>query len=323
MQQPTGYRPIGRGKVIEHKRYGSPDISVIPVDQQSIQVGELVADIEETVAEGVDARGNHYTSSMQTSKALTASWLGNGDNRVTAPDVRRGDIVELYEFHDTQKLYWQAVGGDHGKRRKEKVTHRFSMTDDESTRELNDENSITVDHDGENGMSTFKVPSVNGRAPVTFQMNSKEGTVCMLVGEDNFVQVEQDGGRITTQNSSGSFVILEGDNIQTNCKGEKKYTTGTTQWENGGNFNIATSTFNVSSSGTVSISGTSVGVNGSVGVSFRGPTVSVVSDGATAIGGDSVDVNTPVFNLQAGDVQLSASAAQAIARLVDPYITHP
>lgn len=323
MHQPTGYRPIGRGKVIEHKRYGSKDISVIPTDQQPIQAGELVADIEKTDATGVDASGKAYTSSMQTSKALTATWLGLGDNRVTAPDVRRGDIVELYEYHDTQKLYWQAIGADHGKRRKEKVTHRFSMTDDENTGDLDDSNSISVDHDGENGMTTIKVPSVKGKAPVTLQMNSKAGTACMLVGEDNFVQIEQDGEKITTQNGSGSFVILEGNNIETNCKGDKKYTTGTTQWENKGDFNLNTALFNVTSKGNATISGTTVSVTGSAGVTFRGPTVNVKSDGATTIGGTSVDVETPVFNLQAGDVQLSNAAARAIAALVDPYITHP
>lgn len=115
----------------------------------------------------------------------------------------------------------------------------------------------------------------------------------MLVGEDNFVQIEQDGEKITTQNGSGSFVILEGNNIETNCKGDKKYTTGTTQWENKGDFNLNTALFNVTSKGNATISGT------------------------------TVSVETPVFNLQAGDVQLSPAAARAIAALVDPYITHP
>lgn len=323
MKNPASYRPIGRGKVAEHKRYGSDVINVIPIDQQPYQEGELVGDIEQTEAKGVDARGNVYTSTMKTSKVIAATWLGHGDNRVTAPDVRRDEMVDLFEFHDTHKIYWQAISGDHGKRRKEKVTHRFSMTDDESTTALDDTNSISVDHDGENGMTTINVPSVNGKAPVTFQMNSKAGSSCILVGEGNFVQIEADGAKITSQNESGTFVTLEGDNIETNCKGEKKYTTGTTQWTNDGTFNIDTALFNVTSKGNATIVGTTVSVTGSAGVTFKGPTVSVKSDGATTIGGTSVDVETPVFNLQAGDVQLSDAAAQAIARLVDPYITHP
>ena len=323
MQNVEGYRSIGRGKLVEHKKQGSMDIEVIPMDQQPYQAGALVADIEEVDATGTDARGNTYSSSMKTSKAITATWLGHGDNRVTAPDVRRGEIVDLLEYHDTQKIFWQALSGDHGKRRKEKATHRFSMTDDESVTELTDENSISVDHDGENGMTTLRVPSVGGKAGVTFQMNSKEGTACILVGDNSFVQIESEGDTITAQNEAGSYVMLEGDDITTNCAGQKKYTTGTTQWNNEGTFNLETIQFNVTSQGPATISGTVVNVTGSAGVSFSGPTVSIVSDGATSLGGTSVDVDTPIFNLQAGNVQLSDAAAQAIARLVDPYITHP
>ncbi len=323
MHNVASYRPMGRGMVVEHKKRGSNEIEVIPLDQQPYQAGSSVADVEETTATGKDARGNTYSSTMKTSKALKATWLGHGDNRTTAPDVRRDEVVELYEYHDTQKIFWQAVSGDHGKRRKEKVTYRFSMTDDEGTTELDDENSISLDHDGENGMTTMRVPSVGGKAPVTFQMNSKEGTACMLVGEGSFVQIEKEGDTITVQNEAGSFVMLEGDNLTTNCAGKKTYTTGTTQWNNDGAFKMETATFDVTSQGVANLKGTMVNVTGTAGVKFSGPTVSVTSDGATKIGGATVDVDTPTFNLQAGNVLLSDAAAQAIARLVDPYITHP
>lgn len=352
MESSQSYRAIGRGKVIEHKKLGSNDIEVIPFDEQPHQQGALVADIEQSTATGTDARGATYSSTMSTSKAITATWKGNGDNRVTAPDVRRGEWVELFEYHDTQKVYWQAISGDHSKRRKEKVTYRFSMTDDESTDESTDENSITVDHDGDQGMTTIKVPSVDGKAPVTFQMNSKQGTACMLVGEGNFVQIEEDGDTITSQNAAGSYAILEGDNIRTNCAKEKKYTTGTTQWTNENAFGLDTDTLDVTSKSTMTynaqadwsvttmananITGIAVSLTGSTNISLAAPSISLIgqssvkfsgaaaslgSDGLTEIsGGASVDVNAPVFNVDAGVVTMSPSALQTLADALKPYL---
>lgn len=315
MENSQSYRAIGRGKVIEHKKLGSNDIEVIPFDEQPHQQGALVADIETTTATGTDARGATYSSTMSTSKAITATWKGNGDNRVTAPDVRRGEWVELYVYHDTQKVYWQAVSGDHGKRRKEKVTHRFSMTDDENTGELDDDNSISVDHDGENGMTTIKVPSVGGKAPVTFQMNSKQGTACMLVGEGNFVQIEQEGDVITSQNAAGSYAIIEGDDIRTNCAKKKTYTTGTTQWTNEGEYKLDTGSLSVNSAGVISYVAAS-GVNitsmttmtlaATAGVTISAPSIGLNGSGSATMSAGSIDM------VSKGNLSLGSTGALSL-----------
>lgn len=208
-----GYRPCGRGKVIEHKRKGSKEIEVIPLDDQPFQEGESISDIFTLETQGKDASGKTYSAKVDTSKSIMATWLSTDANRMTAPDVRRGDIVELYTFYDTQQYYWKEAEDNGKRRRMEQVTHRYSATDDESVKELDDTNSIKVDLNGETGTYTITLPKI-GKAKVsqTIQFDSQNGNIVIADSNNNFIQLEEQG-KVSFANSKGSFIELDLEDI--------------------------------------------------------------------------------------------------------------
>lgn len=296
----SGYIEIGRGIVAEHKRYGSKDIEVVPVDQQPFQYGEMVSDLETIEATGTDRSGNQKNTKIQTSKTLTASWLGDGDGRVTPPDVRRGDSVLLYTYHDTQKYFWKAIDSDVGRRRLEVQTDRTSATADEETTELTDENSITVHKSGKDGLYSISLPKANGeKTSLQIQYNAKDGVMLMKDDLGNFFEINSENV-ITVQNGKGTRCVVDGEDIENYADGTVT-TTGTNAIKMKTKaWSVESDTTNLKASSTTNINaGTSVDIS-------AGTSVDIQSGGTISLNGGGGDLSTAV--------------AQDFARLIKPYL---
>ena len=121
MQQHDDKKFFGLFKVVEDKAEDSFDIKVSPVSYIPDLKGDLNKNKEQVVGI-VDMENQHSSISTTKSNFITATWLPEGEqNRISAPDVVVGDVVEIYSVRGTDEHYWKVFSHNTSLRKREKV----------------------------------------------------------------------------------------------------------------------------------------------------------------------------------------------------------
>lgn len=115
------------GIVAKNKDLDSHLIEVAAIEDNSYMDGELTDQIEEVEGEGTDKDGNSFKTKVKTTNSIKAKWMSFTDtNRLTSPDVRRGERVVIWRFGDTDQFWWCTQEQDNKLRRLETVIWGFS-----------------------------------------------------------------------------------------------------------------------------------------------------------------------------------------------------
>lgn len=201
----------------ENLELGSLELEVTPVEEYGYLDGELNTQRETFEETGVDAFGNEYQVKIETSNTIKAKWLQWGSNRITPPNIRRGEMVLLYQYANVDEYYWVACGKDDYLRRLETATWAFSNTRDEKTKELNPSNSYFFEVSTHNKHVTLQTNKSDQQKPepfaYTIQVNTGHGCVVITDDVGNFITLNSKETSITLQNQSGTKVELIKDKI--------------------------------------------------------------------------------------------------------------
>lgn len=199
------------GVLAANKPLNSKIIEVIAYEHITSLSGEVNDDVNSFETKGAAADGSNYESKLKTTKSISAQWLPvGGTNRITPPDLRRGAMVILYQYGDTDKYYWTAAD-DFNKRKLETVIWGFSNTRDENEDatpqsmyfvEVSTHKKImhihTSDNDGE--VCTYDI-----------QINGKEGHFVIQDGIGNYIKLSSANKQFHIESADGSFFDLTGD----------------------------------------------------------------------------------------------------------------
>lgn len=207
-------RQIGIGKATEHKLLSSKEcyfqiIELFPFDQ-----GEMKSDRMDIHDAGVDFKGEAYEVTVPFSKSVKATWLPSGGNRVTAPDIRRGERAEIFRLADSDKYYWRPIELDQGVRRLETAMFLFSNTEDESVKELTPENSWMMEVSTHQGTLSISTPKSNGEEfGYNLQLNTKQSTFLFQDDAGQEFELESKERRWRVANGDGSSILVDKKNI--------------------------------------------------------------------------------------------------------------
>lgn len=215
------WRLISIGYCAENKLRSSHELSVLLVEKNPFVNGEVTADITEDKVEGKDSKGNNFSETVKMSNTVTAKWKGEGSNRVSSPDVRRGERVEVWKYGNNDEYYWSLL--EHvGEtvRRRETVIHAFSNTIDESQTTLTPENAWVQEISTHDKVATLiqTNKSDGEKYAYTIQVNVKENAVVIADDVGNFIQLDSDENQITLRNQDGSFIDMKRKKITINCE---------------------------------------------------------------------------------------------------------
>lgn len=194
----SAYHPFSIGVVAKDKVYESDIIEVYPIELMYMESGDVEeqATISDT-AKLID--GRVITFDINRSVTVKADWKPIGrHNRRTSPDVRKGEMVILYQYANVDQYYWEEYGIFDTLRRKERVVYTYGNTDvvDE---ELNEDNTYwfeistvdkiirlhTSDNDGE--LTTYDL-----------EIDTKNGKVSLIDGRENSIVLDSDKEELTT-----------------------------------------------------------------------------------------------------------------------------
>lgn len=224
----------------------SHKLEIVPVESVGYVDGEMTDETETFEEKGVDQYGNSYSVKVETSNCLVAEWLQWGTNRVTAPNVRRGERVVIWQYADTDKYYWSSLGMDDHLRRLETVIFAFSNTKDESTKLLTKDNSYYFEIDTHKKLITLSTSKSDGEPyAYNIQINTKDGIVLITDDNNNQFSIESKERRLAMQNADGCRLTLDKKNGSFDIPETMDYKCKTFNASASDSFNVQTKSINM------------------------------------------------------------------------------
>ena len=130
----------------------------------------------------------HETISLTKSNNILAKWarLGQG-NRITPPNVVKGEHVVILRFSNRDEYYWETINYYLGLRKKEHAVFFFS-NDDSSSKDSDIEKGYYLEVSPKN--SKVKLHLGNDAVSYDFELKGKEGIVELKDDKDNAFKLD-------------------------------------------------------------------------------------------------------------------------------------
>lgn len=198
------------GIAANNKEVGSKTLMVLPIEVLTLIDGEIASEPFNEKAQGVDADGNTYQTSVTGDRAIPCTWFPMANsNRRTAPDVRRGERVLIYQFADRNEYVWQSLGMDDHLRKLETVTFSISGTAEEPIDGTLPENAYILEMSSHKGLVTLRTSQKNGEKSVyTVQINAKEGTIAAGDNEGNYIRLDTANTEVEMVNGDNTLIRI-------------------------------------------------------------------------------------------------------------------
>lgn len=199
---------VGRSAI--NKEPYTPLLEVLPIEALSYVDGEIKDNQEEMTVEGEDAFGQKYSDNVKTANTLQCTWFPFDSNRLTPPDIRRGERVLLWRYADTDKYYWTTTGLDDFLRRLETVVWAFSNTTDETVKKLTPDNCVYMEISTHLGIITLSTPKSHGEEfAYKLQLNYRKGIFIIMDDVGNYLEMDSNERSIILRNADGSILSLD------------------------------------------------------------------------------------------------------------------
>lgn len=217
----SAWHLYSEGVVAENKPLSTNDCLVTPYEVFPMMDGDLGDDIYESEVEGVDSFDVPFKLTVKTGTTIKCKWYQRGSNRHTAPDVRRGERVEIWRFGDSKEFYWVSKGLDDHLRRLETVRFLFNADPDGlGDNPPSPENSYVFEISTHDKLITLQTSILNGEPfEYVIQLNTDQGYFTIKDDIGNYVTVDSQERSIRLQNADGSFIDLDKENINAYAKG--------------------------------------------------------------------------------------------------------
>lgn len=196
------------GIVAANKTLDSFDIEVVPVEQTPNLSGELTDNVEVKNAPVKDGSSGSEVNVMSTN-SIKATWLPLGQtSRKTAPDVRRGEKVQILRFGDADKYYWIDFEQTKTLRRLETAVFALSNNSKENEKDTSD-STYYLEWSTHRKLIHLHT-SKNDGEPFTYdvQINAKDGKLIITDDADNTLRLDSRERSWRMQNTDGSFLDM-------------------------------------------------------------------------------------------------------------------
>lgn len=217
------------GIVADNKALTSRIINAMPIEITSMMDGDIASNPTPLDSKGVDKDGTAYTTSIVNDSVIECTWLPFGSNRVTPPDVRRGEPVLIWNYDSTDKYYWSSPGLRDDLRRLETVVYAINANPNPASKEFNPDDCYFVEVSSHSKQITLRTSKVNGEPfSYTFQFNTKEGKVALADDVGNFLELNSEELTWKMELNTGTKVHLDKMNLLAEAIDELKCKVGET-----------------------------------------------------------------------------------------------
>lgn len=257
-----------QGIVAVNKPLDTDIVEITPIEDLNMIDGDITDNLEKKEKKGKDYYGGSFESSVDMSITIKARWLPlGGSNRLTPPDVRRGEEVMIYRFGDSEQFYWTTLEYARKLRKLETVVLGISATKDEGA-EGTPENMYYIEFSTHKKLIHMHTSKANDE-PFMYdiQLNTEEGYLLITDDIGNLINLDSKNVRIELTNSDKTTLQLDKKNMY-------GYAPDNITFKSGKSFNIETDKINTKASVTTNNVPTtrftgSVGTKGNLSVNGR------------------------------------------------------
>jgi len=117
------------GIVVKDIVPGQDTITVSPIEHLNVQKDQPLDSSSVTNQGNLDSpiNSNSFNTEIKSSGNITAKWINlGGSNRITAPDVYKGETVIIYKYENVDEYYWSTVFREPTLRKQETVVTAYS-----------------------------------------------------------------------------------------------------------------------------------------------------------------------------------------------------
>lgn len=243
------------GYVTINKPRETRSIQALPVESASATDGETTHSPVQEILKGVDQMGNTYEVKGTATRDLECEWFPYEDNRVTPPDVRRGELVAIYRLANTNQYFWRCMNFRNGLRTLEHVVLAFGASPAAGGSGISFDKCYTITVSPMDGHITILTTKANKEPyAYTFQINTKDGLVGLQDDVGNYIELNSKDTRLSLHNADESFLKIEKQTIEMKADRSIKFTCGGSTMEMTPE-SIATNTTNttITSSGNLAL----------------------------------------------------------------------
>lgn len=192
----------------------SNSIEVSLIELTSLTDGVLSANRQKQSVSGLSDDGSTYTITLSTSNSVPATWLPLGSNRLTAPNVRRGEEVWIYKYGDSKQLFWTPTGRTDERRTTETIIYGIGARPDASQELDPSKNMYTVEMSSDGKHITVNTSKANGEPfQLTLQINAGDGVFTLTNHEGVDVEVDFVNDIILAKNASEQKIEMRDVNL--------------------------------------------------------------------------------------------------------------
>lgn len=208
------HRFISMGIVELNKKRGTGMVYVTPIELVPEISDDIDGSVNDKIAKGIDPlTDTTYRVSVSYGKAMWCKWYGE-TNRKTAPDVRRGERVLIWQVGDSDVYYWQSLGRDDHLRRLETVVWTFNANPNNDDKMPSDEDTWSMEINTHDGHATFRTTMKNNeKAMWTTQYNMAKGYFSHEDEKGNVVYIDSVNTDMMFRNADDTFIQLYKDKI--------------------------------------------------------------------------------------------------------------
>ena len=288
------------GIVAQNKPLDSTKIEAFPVEEAPMADGDVTSKLTSVSVTGKDFYGINYNTNISAGNTITAEWFRYADgNRLTPPDVRRGEIVVIYQFGDADKYYWTTLRNDHTLRRLETVIWGFSANANEDT-PVNSDNMYWLEVSTHRKLIHFHTSKANNE-PFTYdiQINTGDGSIVIQDDIGNYIHLDSAENRIEFKNASGSWYDMHKENLTITIPKQTK---------------IITEDFIVEASNSISETATNSHTVRSKTTATHGGDSSIIrSPDTTMVGSNKLVMNGNTINTAGKDISVLGGSGIIVA----------
>ena len=216
------FKPYCIGIVALDKKLYEDKIELMPIEDTALLDGDLSDKWEEIDIKGKDGEIQDYQNKAKYTKTIEATWLAlHQANRLTSPDVRRGDKVQVYRLGDSNVFYWDVLDNYTKIRRLETVVYGYSATKTEDVY-MNPDNTYVQGVSTQEKLVTLiytsKDPSNGEKYRYGIFIDTKNNHIVIKDDVENRIVIQSDPKLIRLETTDNGFIQIDGTRITSKGK---------------------------------------------------------------------------------------------------------
>lgn len=180
--------------------------------------GELNFDPKVMEGSYENEHGETIVVEGMVAREVECQWLPTDDNRLTPPDIRRGELVEVWRQGDSDKYYWRSMALRNDMRSLESVIYAWGATPELGGHKQDLSKCYIMSVSAHDKHVTIRTSKANEELyAYTIQINTKESAVYIVDDDGQMIELDSRERRLQLINKDNSFVKVEKKFIELNA----------------------------------------------------------------------------------------------------------